>query len=243
MTGEEGWTMALNLEGVEVVQAEVERKQGQGRLTVLPQWPVAVCPPCGQVRTQGQQTRDVAGGQDWPLAEQAVELCVRVAQCWGTDCQRAFTPALPAVAEGAPAPERFLACAAERIRHGDVARAAAFLRVPAQSLERWYSAWGARQPPSGKVRPMTSRGIAELSRKKSTGSSARGVSIIRTAVCERWWNPGRKLRSGSIGARHGRGGGWLTSVRSPPTWGRLTWKRRARSSERPWPSSATALMC
>jgi len=47
MAGEEGWTMALNLEGFEVVQAEVERKQRQVRLTVLPQWPVAVCPHCG----------------------------------------------------------------------------------------------------------------------------------------------------------------------------------------------------
>lgn len=108
------------------------------RLTVLPQWPVAVCPHCGQVRTQVQQTRAWAGVEDLPLTDQAGELCVRVAQCWGTDCQRAFTPALPTVAEGAHATERFLACAAELIRPGEVARAAAFLRVPAQSLERGY---------------------------------------------------------------------------------------------------------
>lgn len=173
MAGEEGWTMALNLEGVEVGQAEVERKQGQVRLTVLPQWPVAVCPHCGQVRTQVHQTRDLAGGHDLPLADQAVELCVRVAQFWCTDCQRAFTPALPAVAEGGHATERVLACAAELIRHGAVARAAAFLRVRAKALERWYYAWVERQPQSGKVRPITSLGIDELSRKKSTGSSSR----------------------------------------------------------------------
>ena len=92
MAGEEGWTMALNLEGFEVVQAEVERKQRQVRLTVLPQWPVAVCPHCGQGRTQVHQTRDLAGVHDLPLADQAVELCVRVSQFWCADCQRAFTP-------------------------------------------------------------------------------------------------------------------------------------------------------
>jgi len=138
MAGEEGGTMALNLEGVEVGQAEVERKQRQVRLTVLAQWPVAGCPHWGQVRTQVHQTRDLAGVDELPLADQAVELCVRVAQFWCTDCQRAFTPALPAVAEGAHATERFLACAADLMRHGEVARAAAFLRVPATSRERWY---------------------------------------------------------------------------------------------------------
>jgi transposase len=173
MAGEEGGTMALNLEGVEVGQAEVERQQGQVRLTVLPQWPVAGCPHCGQGRTQVQQTRDVAGVQDLPLADQAVELCVRVSQFWWTDCQGALTPALPAVAEGAHATEQVLACAAELLRQGDVARAAAFLRVPAKALERWYYAGGERQPQSGKVRPSTSLGIDELSRKKSTSSSSR----------------------------------------------------------------------
>lgn len=173
MAGEEGWTMALNLEGFEVGQAEVERKQRQVRVTVLPRWPVAGCPPCGQVRTQIHQTRDLAGVQDLPLAEQAVELGVRVPQCWCADCQRAFTPALPAGAEGAPATERFLARAAELSRHGDSARAAAFLRVPAKSLERWDSAGVERQPQTGVAQPITSLGIDEISLKKSTGSSSR----------------------------------------------------------------------
>ena len=173
MAGEEGWTRALNLEGVEVGQAAVERKQRQVRLTVLPQWPVAVCPHCGQGRTQVHQSRDWAGVQDLPLADQAVELCVRVSQCWCADCQRAFTPALPAVAEGAHATERLLACAAALIRQGEVARAAACLRVPAIALERGYDAWVERQPPSGEVRPSTALGSDELSLKKSTGSSSR----------------------------------------------------------------------
>jgi hypothetical protein len=42
MAGEEGGTRALNLEGFEVVQAEVEHKQRQVRLTVLPQWVVSL---------------------------------------------------------------------------------------------------------------------------------------------------------------------------------------------------------
>ena len=39
MAGEDGWTVALNLAGVEVVGAEVDEQQRQVRLTVVPQWP------------------------------------------------------------------------------------------------------------------------------------------------------------------------------------------------------------
>jgi len=102
MTGEAGWTRALNLEGVEVGQAAVERKQGQGRVTGLPQWPGAVGPHWGQVRTPVPQSRDWAGVPDLPLAAQAGEVGGRGSQVWCADCQRAFTPALPAVAEGGP---------------------------------------------------------------------------------------------------------------------------------------------
>jgi transposase len=138
MAGEEGWTVALNLEGMEVVEAEVDDAQRQVRLTVVPQWPVAVCPHCGEVSTQIQQIREVAGVHDLPVANRAVTLTVRVSQFWCGRCGRAFTLKLPEVAEGTQATERFLARAAELIRFGDITQVAAFLRVPATSLERWY---------------------------------------------------------------------------------------------------------
>ena len=171
MPGEEGWTIALNLEGFEVVQAEVDHQLRQARLTVVPQWPVAVCPHCGQVSSQIHQTRELDGVHDLPLADRAVRLVVRVPQCWCGPCARAFTPKLPGVAEGAHATERFLARAAELIRFGDITQTAAFLRVPATSLERWYYAWVERQAQAA-AQPITSLGIDELSLTKSTGSSS-----------------------------------------------------------------------
>lgn len=171
MAGEEGWTVALNLAGVEVVEAEVDEQQRQVQLTVVPQWPVAVCPHCGEVSTQIHQTREVAGVHDLPVADRAVTLTVRVSQFWCGRCGRAFTPQLPEVAEGTHATERFLARAAELIRFGDITQVAAFLRVPATSLERWYYAWVERQARAA-AQPITSVGIDELSLKKSTGSSS-----------------------------------------------------------------------
>lgn len=171
MAGEEGWTVVLNLEGFEVVEAEVDTQQRQVRLTVVSQWPVAVCPHCGVVSVQVHQTRAVEGIHDLPVADRAVRLAVRVRQFWCEPCGRAFTPQLPEVAEGAHATERFLARAAELIRFGDIVQAAAFLRVPATSLERWYYAWVERQQQAA-AQPITSLGIDELSLKKSTGSSS-----------------------------------------------------------------------
>ena len=172
MTGEEGWTVALNLEGCEVVEAEVDDPQRQVRRTVVPPWPVAVCPHCGVVSTRVHQTRALEGVHDLPLADRAVRLTVRVPQFWCGPCGRAFTPKLAQVAEGAHATERFLARAAELIRFGDITQAAAVLRVPPSSLERWYYAWVERQE-QGVAQPITSLGIDELSLKKSTGSSSR----------------------------------------------------------------------
>lgn len=172
MAGEDGWTVALNLAGCEVVEAEVDDQRRQVRLTVVPQWPVAVCPHCGVVSTQVHQTRVLEGVHDLPLADRAVRLAVRVPQFWCEQCGRAFTPKLAAVAEGAHATERFLARAAELIRFGDISQAAAFLGVPATSLERWYYAWIERQQQEA-AQPSTALGIDELSLKKSTASSSR----------------------------------------------------------------------
>lgn len=173
MSSEQVWTMALNLSGFEVVSATVEQVERTMRLTVVPKYSVAVCPHCGGVCDEVHQTRDLDGVRDLPLADRAVELRVRVAQFWCSPCGRGFTPPIPGLAEGAHATERFLARAAELIRHGDVTRAAQFLRVPEKTLERWYYAWVERQRDTTPAAPITRIGIDELSLKKSTGSSSR----------------------------------------------------------------------
>ena len=173
MSSEEVWTTALNLSGFEVVAVRVEQAERTMRLTVVPKVPVAVCPHCGGVCEEVHQTRDLDGVRDLPLADRAVELRVRVAQFWCSLCGRGFTPPVPELVEGAHATERFLARAAELIRHGDVTRAAQFLRVPEKTLERWYYAWVERRRDTTPAAPIMRIGIDELSLKKSTGSSSR----------------------------------------------------------------------
>ena len=173
MSSEKVWTLALNLPGFEVVSATVEQAERTLRLTVVPKHPVAVCPHCGGVCDAVHQTRDLDGVRDLPLADRAVELRVRVAQFWCSPCGRGFTPPVPELAAGAHATERFLARAAELIRQGDVTRAALFLRVPENTLERWYYAWVERQRDTPPAAPIARIGIDELSLKKSTDSSSR----------------------------------------------------------------------
>ena len=177
MSSEMVWTMALNLPGFEVVAATVEQAEQTIRLTVVPRYPIAVCPHCGGVCDEVHQTRDLDGVRDLPLADRAVELRVRVAQFWCFPCGRGFTPPVPGLTEGTHATERFLVRAAELIRHGDVARAAQFLRVPEKTLQRWYDDWVERQRDTTPAAPHpegTRRiGIDELSLKKSTGNSSR----------------------------------------------------------------------
>ena len=173
MSSELVWTTALNLPGFEVVSATVEPSERTIRLTVVPRHSVAVCPHCGGVCGEVNKSRDLDGMRDLPITDRAVELRVRVAQFWCSPCGRGFTPPIPGLAEGAHATERFLARAAELIRHGDVARAAQFLRVPEKTLEGWYYAWVERQRDTTSAAPLTRIRIDELSLKKSTGSSSR----------------------------------------------------------------------
>lgn len=171
MPGEDGWTVALNLEGVEVGQAEVAGEQRQVRLTVVRGWPVAVCPHCGEGRTQVHQTRELDGVHALPVADRRVTLAVRVPQFWGGCCERAFTPQLPEGAEGAHATERFLARAAALMRVGAITQTALFLQGPATSVERGSYAWVERQQRAA-AQPMTALGSEELALKKSTDSSS-----------------------------------------------------------------------
>ena len=104
--------------------------------------------------------------RDLPITDRAVELRVRVSQFWCSPCGRGCTPPILGLAEGIHATERFLARAVELIRHGDVARAAQFLRVPEKTLEGWYYAWVERQRDTTPAAPHTRIGIDELSLKK-----------------------------------------------------------------------------
>lgn len=158
MSSEQVWTTALNLSGFEVVAATVEQTERMMRLTVVPKVPVAVCPHCGGVCDAVHQTRDWDGVRDLPLADCAVELRVRVSQFWCSPCGRGFTPPVPELVEGAPATERFLSRAAEWIRHGDVLRAAQFLRV---RRRRWSAGTTPGSNASATPRPpRPSRGSA-----------------------------------------------------------------------------------
>lgn len=172
MSSESVWTMALNLSGFEVVATTVEQAERTLRLTVVPKVPVAVCPHCGGVCDDVHQTREVNGVRDLPIADRAVELCVRVSQFWCAPCGRGFPPPVPELVEGSHATERFVARAAELIRYGDLTRAAQFLRMPEKTLPRWYYAWVERQRDTTPPAPITRIGIDERSLKKNTGSSS-----------------------------------------------------------------------
>lgn len=169
------WTAALNLPGFEVVFAAIDADEQKMRFTVVPSVSVGMCPHCGGVCGEVHQTRDLDRVRDLPLADRAVELRVRVPQLWCSLCSRGFTPSIPGLTEGIHATERFLARAADLIRHGDIARTAEFLRVPEKTLEGWYYDWVERQqqqtsPAAKKIQRI---GIDELSLKKSTDSSSR----------------------------------------------------------------------
>jgi transposase len=75
--------------------------------------------------------------KDLPIGAYAVELKVRVEQFKCRGCDRAFTPQIPFLAEGAHATERFLERAAELIRNGDIASVAKFYGLWEQTLVRW----------------------------------------------------------------------------------------------------------
>jgi len=61
------------------------------------------------------------------------------------------------------------------IAFGDIANAAAFLKVSESNLGRWYYDYLQRQQPPSvgpPLKPIRQLGIDELSLKKSTGSSS-----------------------------------------------------------------------
>jgi transposase len=168
----EFWTEVLRLPDFAVVHYQEDTPQLLC-LTVKPKHEVGVCPHCGRLSEEVHQRRTRERIKDLPLGSRAVELKVRLPQLWCSHCERLFTPAWPALAEGTHATERFLEQAARLIRNGDIVNAAAFFGVPEKTLEGWYYDYLERQRHQGAqaAKPIRSLGIDELSLKKDTGST------------------------------------------------------------------------
>jgi transposase len=147
---------------------------GSLQITVAAKIRMGVCPHCQSVVREVHQSRPCKDIHDLPLGKSPVRLKVLVDQYKCQDCHKAFTPAIPFLAEGSHATERFLARAAEMIGFGDIQNTAAFFSVPERSLGRWYADYVQRRATATQTeshRPITCIGIDELSLKKSTVSS------------------------------------------------------------------------
>ena len=169
------WTVVLGLRDFEVVHVQEDAQEQRLSFTVIAKQRIGVCPLCGRACGEVKQRRTRERIQDLPIGCNAVELKVRVDQYECESCERCFTPAIPFLAEGAHATERFMGRAAQLIRKSDVANAAQFLRVPEKTLENWYYDYVERQqqqPSAGPAKPIRRLGIDELSQKKSTGDSS-----------------------------------------------------------------------
>jgi transposase len=140
---------------------------------VAPKHPLGVCPHCRQVSETIHQTRTREHIKDLPLGNYAVEFRVRVCQFECGCCGQCFTPAIPFLAEGAHATERFLERAAQLVRASDLTNAAAFLGVPERTLADWYYDYLQRRPhPDGqKIKPVRHAGIDEVALKKKTSNT------------------------------------------------------------------------
>jgi transposase len=166
------WTELLHLPDHEVVFFQKESDLGRYRFTVAPKHRIGICPHCKKASENVHQMRTREGIKDLSISKYAVELNVRILQFACERCGQAFTPAVPFLAEGAHATERFLDRAAELIRTSDLANAARFLGVPERTLADWYYDYVQRRPnPTGQQRkPVRHVGIDELSLKKNIGS-------------------------------------------------------------------------
>lgn len=168
------WTVLLQLPSYVVAHIQKESDLRCYRVTVVPEHRVGVCPSCGKTVDEVHQTRTREGIHDLAISQYKVELKVRVCQFKCPRCACVFTPAVPFLAEGAHATERFMERAAEMIRTSDMANVGAFLGVPEQTLGRWYYDYLQRRQaaPNQALKPIQRIGIDELSLKKSTASSS-----------------------------------------------------------------------
>jgi transposase len=161
------WTELLDLPDYEVVYCQKESDLQRYRITLRPKQRLGVCPACGKISDTIHQTRTREHIKDLSIGKESVELNIRVLQ-FECACGQHFTPAVPFLAEGAHATERFLQRAAQLIRSTDLANAAAFLDVPERTLADWYYDYLQRRPhPSGQqLKPVRRLGIDELALKK-----------------------------------------------------------------------------
>jgi len=168
------WTALLSLPQFEVAHVEEDAQQKRLYLTVIPKQRIGVCPQCSRACDVIKQRRTREQIQDLPIGPNRVELKVRVDQFECAACEHWFTPAVPFLAEGAHATERFLERAAQLIRSSDVANAAKFLGVPEKTLENWYYDFVERRQrqPVAAAKPIQRLGIDEISQKKSTDASS-----------------------------------------------------------------------
>jgi transposase len=161
------WTELLHLKGYHVVYVLRGTPTDPVRLTLVPDFPLGLCPHCQRASDLIHRRLASDPLKDLPLGPQAVELVVRRYQFACRHCGHFFTPAAPAFAPSAHATERFLEQAARLIRCSDVANAATLLGVPEKTLEKWYYDYAERQRqqlPAGK--PIQQIGIDELHIKK-----------------------------------------------------------------------------
>ncbi len=169
----EFWTRLLHLPGLVVVHCLEESQPSRYCFTVAPEHRIGVCPHCNKASDNVHQTRTRERIVDLPISGYAVELKVRACQFMCERCDAAFTPAVPFLADGAHATERFLERAAQLIRSSDVANVAKFFGLPEQTLARWYYDFVERRRNTSKepLKPIKRAGSDELSLKKNIGSS------------------------------------------------------------------------
>jgi transposase len=162
------WTDLLRLPDYDVVFCQEETDLHLLRLTVAPRQRVGFCPFCETLSDTVHSTRTREGIKDLSISKYAVDLQVRVLQFECPSCGQFFTPAIPFLAEGAHATERFLERAAELVRTSDLANAAAFLGIPERTLGDWYYVYlQCRQAASHpKLKPVQRIGIDEIALKK-----------------------------------------------------------------------------
>jgi transposase len=162
------WTDLLHLTDYEVVFCQEEADFPRYRFTIAPKVHAALCPHCGKATDSIHQTRSRDRIKDLPLGNFAVELTVRIHQFECLRCGQLFTPAVPFLAAGPHATQRFLERASQLVRTSDLANAAQFLGVPERTLANWYYDYlQHRSRPDGqKIKPIKHLGIDELARKK-----------------------------------------------------------------------------
>src|SRR4051812_17411653 len=102
------WTSLLGFAGFEVAHVQEDAPSKRLCLTMIPTQRIGVCPQCERACDEVKQRRTREGIHDLPIGCNAVELKVRVDQFSCTHCGHCFTPAIPFLAEGSHATERFL---------------------------------------------------------------------------------------------------------------------------------------